>query len=109
MCRSRNPSWWQRRTRFERRLSLFATVFVFVTIGLAIALAALIYRVNATETIDMNEKGWWLSQCHAHRILIVCLVLLVEATPSAAAFTSTVVPANTDPICDSEGCVLACE
>ena len=93
-------------------MSLFATVFVFVTIGLAIALAALIYRVNATETIDMNEKGWWLSQCHAHRILIGCLVfvfVLVEATPSAAAFTSTVVPANTDPICDSEGCVLACE
>ena len=40
----RNGSWWERRTRLERRLSLCATVVVFVAVGLAIAMAALIYR-----------------------------------------------------------------
>jgi hypothetical protein len=34
----------ERRTRLERRLSLCATVVVFVAVGLAIAMAALIYR-----------------------------------------------------------------
>jgi hypothetical protein len=41
---SRSGSWWERRTRLERRLSLCATVVVFVAVGLAIAMAALIYR-----------------------------------------------------------------
>ena len=41
---SRSGTWWQRRTRLERRLSLCATVVFFATVGLAVAMAALIYR-----------------------------------------------------------------
>ena len=46
---SRSGTWWQRRTRLERRLSLCATVVVFVAVGLAVAMAALIYRGQQTN------------------------------------------------------------
>ena len=43
----RNPSWWQRRSRFERSLSLVTTIILFIAIGLAISLAAVVYRSDA--------------------------------------------------------------
>ena len=57
LARTRGASWWQRRTRVERRISLLATVFLFVAIGLAIAMASLIYRVNTQERHGVAAQG----------------------------------------------------
>ena len=54
-------TWWQRRSRLERRLSLCATVVVFVAVGLAIAMAALIYRTQ------QSTQG-----IHTHHIIECC-------------------------------------
>jgi len=85
----KNPSWWHRRTRFERRLSLLATTLVFVATGLAIAVAALVYRAS-DSTVSKYDSPEVVS-------------------PSASAFTSSSVdlPASADAVCDTEGCVLA--
>ena len=58
-CWSRNASWWQRRTRLERRLSLLSTVFVFVAVGMAIAVAALVYRAQdgSLATVRGNNSN----------------------------------------------------
>nr|CAG4648509.1 EOG090X01U4 [Polyphemus pediculus] len=92
----KNPSWWQRRTRLERRLSLLATIFVFVAVGFAVAVAALVYR-----TPDNSPS---------HKVFSTESLAVVS--PSAAAFTQSSSDLaeqsnKEDPICDTPGCVLA--
>lgn len=63
-------TWWQRRTRLERRLSLCATVVVFVAVGLAVAVAALIYRGQQTD----QSKGTTFLKTFLSGILVeVCV------------------------------------
>lgn len=95
----KNASWWQRRTRLERRLSLVSTVFLFVAVGFAITVAALVYR---THDGSLTGNGAMPTET------------LAVFSPSAAAFTQSsedlvledgaTVP---DPVCDTSGCVLA--
>jgi len=92
----KNASWWQRRTRLERRLSLLSTVFVFVAVGMAIAVAALVYRAQDGSLATVR----------------VPTETLAVVSPSAAAFTQSSHDLeeqldDADPVCDTPGCVLA--
>lgn len=104
---NRSGSWWERRTRLERRLSLCATVVVFVAVGLAIAMAALIYRgqqndpskVFDSETLAMVSPSAAAFTVSSHEVLDLDKATKSDADPSAKS-------ANGD-VCNTSGCVLA--
>ena len=58
---NRSGNWWQRRTRLERRLSLCGTVVLFVAIGLAIAMAAIVYRTAQQPSGSNQGKLFFFS------------------------------------------------